>query len=274
MVITPGVLAATSSTNANLDYMGRANSEQTMNYYSQIAGRPETELEAMYQCRNILLNGEPCHPASMGEIAILGTNRVIINELLAKGGKVEYLSSLALASSTISNNASTIYRRTSLNGTPSTNSKTTQYNYLPVSMLNVKFNNPGIYPNTTIVADAGGTGAAWIQDEEGWWNLPKNMTYGQTATIRFDLKSYLNSRVRLTFDVEDISGSEYLYLGKINTTTVSSLNYYMRVGAAFKGIGFYDYIIPQQGENFIIVNTQKISNSSTTSFKVKLESIL
>lgn len=67
-VITPGVFTPSTTALSVNDFMGKANAVQTRMYYVNVAGRVETELDIYLKCKDIILNGQECYPASMGEL--------------------------------------------------------------------------------------------------------------------------------------------------------------------------------------------------------------
>ncbi|WP_370861390.1 hypothetical protein [Parabacteroides faecis] len=275
-VITPGVLAPSTTNTATLDFLGEANVVQTTRYYVGVIGRGENELEAIVRCKGVQLNGQECYPASFGELHAIQSNLSAMNTLFSYAGKSMYATSLAVASNTVSGaNASYIYRRSALSsGTVSTGSKTTSYNWIPITPLNVKFTNPRIKPSYMDIDGTPTTTPAWTEGEDGWWTAPKIAGSGAYATVRFNIDNfYLNSRFRVHLEFNSLATASF-YFGKLNAAVTTS-NYYLSIGARTTSLVFsYDYVLTAAGSNYFEIQYRRTANvTDVNDVRVKVEQI-
>lgn len=277
LVVTPGVYAPTTVSGALSDFLGKANMKQTLFYYTEVVGRPESEFEAMVMAREVILNGQACYPASMGELMILGSNITNINYILSLAGLQTYATSLAVASSTIMSSASYLVRRNTLAGSPVSGSKTTAYNIIPITELDVKFTNPNIKDNAMTITSDGGSGSStvWELDDEGWYHMPEGLAYGATAVIRFTLGAPQYSRFRVSWVIDSLDNNEKIYFSRINTA-FSTTSYYLGVGGTVTGVEeSYDYVNTVKGTNYVEIGFRRMTSGvSNTNFKIKIEPIV
>ncbi|WP_288207016.1 hypothetical protein [uncultured Parabacteroides sp.] len=275
-VITPGVLAPTATSMAILDFLGEANVVQTTRYYVGVVGRGELELEAFTRCREVQLNGQECHPASFGELHVIQTFLSTINSLLSYAGRSTYATALAVASTTISGStASYIYRRQTLGtNTVSTGSKTTSYNWIPITPLRVKFTNPNIKPSYMDIEGSSSTTPSWTEGKDGWWTAPKITGSGAYATVRFNIDNfYANSRLRIHLEFSSLTTASFLF-GKLSTAVTTS-NYYLSIGARTTSLVFsYDYVLATTGSHYIDLMYRRASNvADVNDVRIKVEQI-
>lgn len=243
-IITPGVLAPTTAATSINDYMGKADAEQTRTYYVDVAGRAETELEIYLRCKDIICNGQECYPASMGEVEAVRIFLTQINALLRDAGKTAIIATNAMASYTVSgSSASYIWRKSTLGttGQNTTQAKNGSTYFLPITELDVQFNNPEIKPSYMDIDPVNlSTTYLWVEDEEGWWTAPKINVSSGNSSLRFNISNqYAGSRVRVHVEFESLTAASVtLYALNAGTT-------YLNIAARTIPVSMsYDYVLP------------------------------
>lgn len=275
-VITPGVFTPSTTALSVNDFMGKANAVQTRMYYVNVAGRVETELDIYLKCKDIILNGQECYPASMGELNAVRLLLTDINKINTLAGISVISTTAAFNSYTVSgSSAAYIWRFASFgSGTAqiSTSAKNATANFMALAELDVKFNNPNIKPSYMDLDFMNiNSTYHWTEDEEGWWTAPKMPTTSGVAQLRVNITNqFPNTRLRVHIDTDTLTAA---------TATLYALNAgttYLNINA---GAGFsmsYDYVIPnaQPSINSISISYKRTNSSAdTNNFRVKIEQI-
>lgn len=243
-VITPGVLAPSTTALSINDFMGKANAVQTRMYYVNAAGRVETELDIYLKCKDIILNGQECYPASMGELNAIRLLLTDINKINTLAGIAAISTTASFNSYTISGSTSSyIWRFSSFgSGTAqiSTSTKNTTANFMALAELDVKFNNPEIKPSYMDIDPVNLTSYLWVEDEEGWWTAPKINVSSGNSSLRFNISNqYAGSRIRVYVEFESLTAAA-LTLYALNAGT-TYLNIAERTTPVYIS---YDYVLP------------------------------
>lgn len=266
-VVVKGVLAASSSAVAQLDYYGHANMEQIMMYYDNFLNMPDV-LDAMLMAKNIILNGIPCHPTSFGELRIIISYFNLINRIFNLAGLPTFTNYL-FGSSTIHTNATYIWR-TSGASSFTTGNKNTAYNMIPVADINVNFKNSNIKP---VIIEFTPSVGNWTIDEDGYYVAPI-LSRGQTSQITLAITcKAIYSRFRLRYKATKKAGQD-VYFGALGAP-VSTSSYYFGLTGTNRYDSFFDYVINSVGNDYIRVLTNNtITGDYSADIRFKVEQIL
>lgn len=240
MIAVPGVFKATSLDIAVNDVMGEANTFQTKNYYKIFTSLAETDLTGMYELNKVQLNGKSCYMPAAGQLNAVKYFSVKLEKMFKDAGLKSYVGGLEYGSSTqgASYNQYVVLSSLWPTGIFKNNSKTVASEFIPVTDLDVIFNNPEIKPSVMNFEFTNRGGYPWYLGSDGWYSPSTGFVSSNDAILEVtSLSKYKYSRFRVFVEIDAVTnGSFYIqeinmtisrqkYLGLFRSPTVFSFDY-------------------------------------------------